>query len=97
MQKHLPQPDMTILLDIAPDVSARRKSADRDKYERDLALLGRVRDSYLRQAPALGGCASTPIATATRWPPTCSPPSSGGSLREATGAGSAKTRPTRRA
>ena len=50
MQRHLPQPDLTFLLDIAPDVSARRKAADRDKYERDLALLARVRESYLRQA-----------------------------------------------
>ena len=50
IQKYLPQPDVTILLDIPPDVSARRKSADRDKYERDLALLARVRESYLRQA-----------------------------------------------
>ena len=50
MQKHLPQPDITFLLDIDPDVSARRKTEDRDKYERDLALLGRVRESYLRQA-----------------------------------------------
>ena len=50
IQKYLPQPDVTILLDIPPDVSARRKSADRDKYERDLALLGRVRESYQRQS-----------------------------------------------
>ena len=50
IQKYLPQPDVTILLDIPPEASARRKSQDRDKYERDLALLGRVRDSYLRQA-----------------------------------------------
>ena len=50
MQRHLPQPDLTFLLDIPPEVSARRKVADRDKYERDLALLARVRDSYLRQA-----------------------------------------------
>ena len=50
IQRHLPQPDITFLLDIAPEVSARRKTADRDKYERDLALLARVRDSYLRQA-----------------------------------------------
>jgi len=48
-QKYLPQPDLTFLLDIAPDVSARRKTSDRDKYERDLDLLGRVRESYLRQ------------------------------------------------
>jgi dTMP kinase len=52
IQRHLPQPDLTFLLDIAPDVSARRKAADRDKYERDLALLGRVRESYLLQAGA---------------------------------------------
>src|SRR5687767_8229020 len=50
MQRHLPQPDLTILLDIDPDVSARRKASDRDRYERDLALLGRVRTSYLHQA-----------------------------------------------
>jgi dTMP kinase len=49
MQTYLPQPDLTILLDIPPEVSACRKTADRDKYERDLALLARVRDSYLRQ------------------------------------------------
>ena len=54
VQRHLPQPDLTFLLDIAPDVSARRKTTDRDKYERDLALLARVRESYLRQAAADG-------------------------------------------
>jgi dTMP kinase len=54
VQRHLPQPDITFLLDIAPDVSARRKTSDRDKFERDLALLGRARDSYLRQAAAPG-------------------------------------------
>jgi dTMP kinase len=54
IQKYLPQPDITFLLDIAPDVSARRKTVDRDKFERDLALLGRVRDSYLRQALGAG-------------------------------------------
>jgi dTMP kinase len=50
IQRHLPQPDLTFLLDIAPEVSARRKTADRDKYERDLALLGRVRNNYLSLA-----------------------------------------------
>jgi dTMP kinase len=50
IQRYLPQPDMTFLLDIAPEVSAKRKTADRDRYERDLALLGRVRNSYLRLA-----------------------------------------------
>jgi dTMP kinase len=50
VQRHLPQPDLTMLLDIPPDASVRRKTTDRDKYERDLALLARVRESYLRQA-----------------------------------------------
>jgi dTMP kinase len=54
VQRLLPQPDLTFLLDIAPEVSARRKAEGRDKYERDLALLGRVRDSYTRQAAAHG-------------------------------------------
>lgn len=49
VQRYLPQPDLTLLLDIAPETSARRKTVDRDAYERDLGLLGRVRDSYLRQ------------------------------------------------
>ena len=50
IQRHLPAPELTVLLDIAPSVSAQRKITDRDKYEQDLALLGRVRESYLRQA-----------------------------------------------
>jgi len=50
IQQFLPVPDMTVLLDIAPERAAARKIADRDKYERDLALLGRVRQSYLRQS-----------------------------------------------
>jgi dTMP kinase len=54
IQKYLPQPDITFLLDVAPEVSARRKTVNRDKYERDLSLLSRVRDSYLRQAGASG-------------------------------------------
>ena len=54
IQRGLPVPDLTILLDIAPPVSARRKTDDRDRYERDLALLARVRESYLRQAARHG-------------------------------------------
>jgi dTMP kinase len=50
IQRHLPAPDLTILLDIAPETAAGRKTSNRDKYERDLALLSRVRESYLRQA-----------------------------------------------
>ena len=50
MQKYLPPPDVTVLLDIEPRTAAERKTTDRDRYERDLALLTRVRASYLRQA-----------------------------------------------
>jgi dTMP kinase len=54
MQKFLPTPALTILLDIAPETAVARKAVDRDKYERDLALQSRVRESYLRQAAADG-------------------------------------------
>ena len=54
MQKFLPPAALTILLDIAPDTAVKRKSVDRDRYERDLAMQARVRDSYHRQAQALG-------------------------------------------
>jgi dTMP kinase len=50
IQAPLPQPDLTVLLDMSPDVSLARKRAGRDKYERDLQLLSRVRASYVRQA-----------------------------------------------
>ncbi len=42
------------MLDIAPETAVQRKAVDRDRYERDLALLARVRDSYLRQARSQG-------------------------------------------
>lgn len=54
VQTYLPPPDLTILLDIAPETAAGRKTTNRDKYERDLALLSRVRESYRRQAEAAG-------------------------------------------
>ena len=53
-QRFLPQPDLTILLDIAPEIAVQRKATGRDRYERDLALLSRVRDSYKRQARRTG-------------------------------------------
>ena len=52
IQQPLPQPSLTLLLDMAPEVSLSRKKADRDKFERDMPLLGRVRESYLKQAEA---------------------------------------------
>jgi dTMP kinase len=54
IQKYLPAADLTVLLDIAPETAARRKTTGRDRYERDLALLSRVRESYRRQAGAPG-------------------------------------------
>jgi dTMP kinase len=54
IQKFLPTPDLTVLLDIAPETAVRRKASGRDKYERDLQLLSRVRDSYRRQASQQG-------------------------------------------
>jgi len=50
MQRLLPPAAMTILLDIAPETAVKRKAVDRDRYERDLALQARVRESYQRQA-----------------------------------------------
>jgi dTMP kinase len=46
MQRFLPRPSLTVMLDIAPETAVTRKSADRDRYERDLALQARVRASY---------------------------------------------------
>ncbi len=54
IQRGLPVPAITVLLDIAPETAVRRKSSGRDKYERDLELLGRVRMSYQRQAATQG-------------------------------------------
>ena len=52
IQSHLPQPALTLLLDIPPEASMQRKQRHRDRYEQDLALLARVRDSYIRQSSA---------------------------------------------
>ena len=55
IQRYLPQPDLTLLLDIAPETAVARKQQGRDRYERDTALLGRVRQSYRRQAATTAG------------------------------------------
>ena len=52
IQRFLPPPDLCLLLDIAPETAAARKKTGRDRYESDLALLSRVRQSYHRQAAA---------------------------------------------
>ena len=54
IQKFLPPAALTIMLDIAPETAVQRKMVDRDRYERDLAMQTRVRESYRRQAAANG-------------------------------------------
>jgi dTMP kinase len=52
IQQPLPQPSLTLFMDMSPSVSLTRKKADRDKFERDMPLLDRVRQSYIRQSAA---------------------------------------------
>ena len=54
MQKFLPAASLTIFLDINPETAVQRKSAGRDRYERDLAMQTRVRESYTRLAASQG-------------------------------------------
>lgn len=54
IQRHLPPADLTIYVDIAVDTAFKRKTHNRDKYERDLAMLEAVRQSYRRQAQQPG-------------------------------------------
>jgi dTMP kinase len=54
IQRFLPPAHMTMLLDIPPEVAVQRKAAGRDRFERDLELLSRVRASYDRQASGPG-------------------------------------------
>jgi dTMP kinase len=50
IQRFLPAADLTLLLDIAPRVAVDRKATNRDRYERDVDLLTRVRSSYRAQS-----------------------------------------------
>lgn len=50
LQRFLPPPDFTVLLDVTPETAVERKAVGRDRYEADRALQARVRDSYARQA-----------------------------------------------
>jgi len=54
IQRFLPPASLTIMLDIAPETAVQRKAVDRDRYERDVAMQARVRESYRRQAAAGG-------------------------------------------
>ena len=55
-QQKLPVPDVTILLDIDPEESRRRKPGNRDRYEHDHKLLRTVRSNYLRMSGGDGWC-----------------------------------------
>ncbi len=46
--------DLTVFVDIPPQESRRRKSRDRDGFERDVALLDNARSHYMRLAGAEG-------------------------------------------
>jgi dTMP kinase len=50
VERGLPPADLTILLDITPDVSLARKTRARDAYENRLDLLARAREAYLTLA-----------------------------------------------
>ena len=50
IQRLLPKPAVTLYLDITPEIGVARKQTNRDVFERDLAMLARVRESYRRQA-----------------------------------------------
>lgn len=54
IQQGLPAATITIFLDIAPQTAGLRKKTGRDRFERDLPLLARVRESYRRQAAEQG-------------------------------------------
>jgi dTMP kinase len=54
IQQPLPPAALTVFLDIAPETAVQRKKTGRDRFERDLVLLARVRESYRRQAAADG-------------------------------------------
>jgi dTMP kinase len=64
LEADLPEADLTILIDIPPEESLRRKAAARDAHEADLGFLGRVRRNYLALAEEMGW----PIVDGTRGP-----------------------------
>jgi dTMP kinase len=54
IQRLLPPADLTVFIDLDPRLAAGRKAQNRDRYERDMDLLDRVRQSYLRQSAQPG-------------------------------------------
>jgi hypothetical protein len=68
IQRYLPQPDLTVLLDIVPDVSASRKApiaTSTSGISRCWLACGRAISARPR---VRAGCVSTPAATGMRWP-----------------------------
>ncbi|MCL4437326.1 MAG: dTMP kinase [Thaumarchaeota archaeon] len=54
LEKGLPEPGLTVLLDVPIAASLERKTAERDVHERDQDLLRRVREEYLKLAARWG-------------------------------------------
>jgi dTMP kinase len=50
LDRGLPEPDIVFLLDVSPDASWARKTRGRDLHEKDLQLLTKVRENYIRLA-----------------------------------------------
>lgn len=54
LEKDLPQPSLTIVLDISPDESVKRKRLQRDLHEKNIGFLSRVRECYRSLAGEMG-------------------------------------------
>ncbi len=54
LEKGLPEPDLTVLLDVPPNTSLERKASGRDIHEQDQKFLRRVREEYLKMAERWG-------------------------------------------
>lgn len=50
LEKGLPLPSLTILIDVEPKISIKRKISNRDIHEQDQSFLRKVRNEYLRLA-----------------------------------------------
>lgn len=46
LQYYVPQPDLTLVMDVSAETSYKRRSQGRDKFEMDLALQNRTRKVY---------------------------------------------------
>ncbi len=54
LEADLPEADLTVLIDIPPEESMRRKAGARDVHEADLEFLANVRRNYLAMAEEMG-------------------------------------------